>query len=333
MYVGVVGTGPVGEVRIEAEVIVQEGRLGGDGVLCLTVGVLAVARSVEDVTDGIYAAVGEGAVRVEDRRAGVAFIRDVTPDVTAGFALRLGHHVVAVCDVGVGSDLEPGSDLVAYLHAAVVHLVGVGVHLTVEQTVVVVETGGYIVVELVVRAGDGEVVGLGEGEILIEVIVVVGSLVIVEPAALGADGAVGNEGFVVSGLGPLAIFVQPCHGELHGLVDGGRVAAFIVVPGIVEVLCPGVTVGNHIRHGGRSFERQVGLVGHGCRSLLGILGGDEHHAVRSAGAVDCGGCGILQHGNTLDIVRVQEAGVALDTVDEHQSAAALSDRGFTADVE
>ena len=174
---------------------------------------------------------------------------------------------------------------------------------------------------------------LGEREILVQGVVVVYALGIVEPAALRADGTVGNEDLVVPGLRPLAVFLQPRRGELHGLVDGGRIAALVVVPGLVKVLRPGVTVGDHVRHGGRRLEREVHLVVHRGGSLLRTLGGDEHHTVRRAGTVDGRGCGVLQDGHALDVVRVQEAGVALDTVDEHQRAAALADGGLTADVE
>ena len=331
--VGVVGTGPVGEVRVEAEAVVQERRLGADGVLRLPVRVLAVAGSVQDVTHGIHAAVGERAVRVQDRGAGVAFIGDVAPDVAVAFALGFRHHVLAVGDAGVGRHLEPVRHLVTHLHAAVVQLVGVRVHLAVKQTVVVVQTGRHIVVELVVGAGDGEVVRLGEREVLVQGVIVVHALGEVEPAALRAERTVGNEDLVVPGLRALAVFLQPRRGEFHRLVDGGRVAALVVVPGQVEVLRPGVTVGDHVRHGGRGFERQVRLVVHRGGPLLRALGGDEHHAVRRAGTIDGGRRGVLQDGHALDVVRVQQAGAALNTVDEHQRAAALADGSRTADVE
>ena len=333
VHVRVVGAGPVGEVRVQAQAVVEERGLRADGVLGLPVGVFAAAGAVQDVTDRIDGAVGQGAVRVEDRGAGVAFIRDVAPDVAARFALRLGHHVLAPGDVGVGRDLEPGRDLVAHLHAAVVHPVGVGVHLTVEQTVVVVQTGGHVVVELVVRAGHGDVVRLGEREVLVQDVVVVRARVVVEPASGRADGAVGHQGLVVAGRGPLAVFLQPGGGELHRLVDRGRVAALVVVPGVIEVLRPDITVGDDVRHRGRGLEGEVRLVIDRRRPLLRVLGRDEHDAVRGAGTVDGRGRGVLEDGHALDVVRVQEARVAFDTVDQDQRAAALADGGLTADVE
>ena len=330
---GVVGTGPVGEVRIQPQPVPEERRLGGDGVLGLAVGVLAVAGPVKDVADGIDAAVGEGPVRVDDRRAGVALIRDVAPDVAAAFALGLGHHIMAVRDIRVGSNLQPGSYLVSDLDAAIVHLVGVGVHLGVEQTVVVIQTGGHVVVELVVRAGDGEVVGLGKGEILVQGVVIVRALVVIDPAALRTDTAVGDEGLEIAAFRTLAVLVQPGHGEFHGLVDGGRVAALVVVPGVIEMLRPGITVGHDIRHRRRGLEGEVGLVADRGGPLLGVLRRDEDDAVRGAGSVDGRGSGILEDGYAFNVVRVQQARIALDTVDQDQRAAALSDGGAAADVE
>ena len=242
MNVGIVRTGSVGKVGVQAQALVEECGLGGHGVLRLAVGVSTVAAAVEDITYRIHAAVGQGAVGVDDGRAGVPFVGNVTPDVATGLALGLRHHVLAVSDVGVGCDLEPGSNLVAHLHTAVVHLVGVGVHLAVEQTVVVVESGRDIVIEFVVRSRDGQVVGLGEGKVLVQGVVVIGSFMEIQPAAFGDKGAVGNQGFVIPAFMPQAIFVEPCRGKVHGLVDGGRITALVVVPCLVEVLGPHITV-------------------------------------------------------------------------------------------
>ena len=64
---GVVSTGPVGEVCVQTEAVVKERCLAGDGVLGLPVDVLPVGGSVNDVTDGIDTGIGKSAVRVENR--------------------------------------------------------------------------------------------------------------------------------------------------------------------------------------------------------------------------------------------------------------------------
>ena len=124
MHVGVIGTGTIGEVRIQTQTVVKECGLGADGALSLTVGVGSVAASIKDVTNGIDGAVGKSAVRVEDRRARVALVGDVTPDVAAAFSvLGFRHYIPAVCDVGIGRDLEPRGSLIAHFHTAVIHLI------------------------------------------------------------------------------------------------------------------------------------------------------------------------------------------------------------------
>ena len=72
---------------------------------------------------------GHGAVRVPDRRARVAFVRDVSPDVSVAFRVGLRHDVFGPGDVGVVGDLQPWRDLVSHLHAAVQDLVGFRVSL------------------------------------------------------------------------------------------------------------------------------------------------------------------------------------------------------------
>ena len=55
---GVVGAGPVGEVSVQAQAVVEERGFSGNGVLGLAVGVLPVGSTIDDVTDGIDAGLG-----------------------------------------------------------------------------------------------------------------------------------------------------------------------------------------------------------------------------------------------------------------------------------
>ena len=78
---------------------------------------------------------------------------------------------------------------------------------------------------------------------------------------------------------------------------------------------------------GDSRDGHVAVVGYArCAALLTLLGGDDDHTVRSAATVDGCSRGILQHGEGLDVVRVDHSqdvrhtcgGVAVDgqTVDD-----------------
>ena len=67
--------------------------------------------------------------------------------------------------------------------------------------------------------------------------------------------------------------------------------------------------------------------------LFSALGGHEHHAVRTAAAVDgrCGG--VLEHREALDVGRVDLAQVAFQSVDQHQGAAVGAERADAAHPE
>ena len=67
--------------------------------------------------------------------------------------------------------------------------------------------------------------------------------------------------------------------------------------------------------------------------LFSALGGHEHHAVRTAAAVDgrCGG--VLEHREALDVGRVDLAQVAFQAVDQHQGAAVGAERADAAHPE
>ena len=328
-----VGVLLVGEVSLEAQGVVEPvGRESG-GVLQDLVDLGDTALSIEQVTDGIDAGVGQGAVRVEDRLGRVSFVRDVAVD-DAG-SLGVGDRVVifVVAVVQVVGDLQPGEYLVSHLRPEVVGVVAVRLLGAVEQSVIVMVTAGEIVVELAVASGQGKVVVGAEDGVLVEGPEVVDAFRIVDVTALAADGTVGDHGAEIAGLMPSLVFLEPGEGELLRLVDTGRKRAFVIgAVGFVEVVRPDITVGDDIGNVLGRLDGEVGGVSHLGLALLGFLRGDEHDAVRGTGSVDgrCGG--VLQDRDGLDIVRVEHRRVALDTVDEDQGAAAVDGTGTT-DVE
>ena len=129
LYRGIEIVVAVGEISIDTKLVLEEFGLCGERGLELSLEVGPVAVSVEEIADRIYCGVGHGAVRVPDRRARVAFVRDVSPDVSVAFRVGLRHDVFGPGDVGVVGNLQPRRDLVSHLHAAVQDLVGFRVSL------------------------------------------------------------------------------------------------------------------------------------------------------------------------------------------------------------
>ena len=328
-----VGVLLVGEVSLEAQGVVEPVSREGGGVLEYLVDLGDAALSVEQVTDGVDAGVGQGAVRVEDGLGRVAFVRDVAVDDAGALGVSDGVVILVESVVQVVGDLQPGEYLVSHLRPEVVGVVAVRLLGAVEQSVIVVVAAGEIVVELAVASGQGKVVVGAEDRVLVQGPEVVDRFRIIDVTALAADGTVGNDRPEIAGLVPSLVFLEPGQGELLGLVDTGREGTFVIGGvSLVEMIRPDIAVRDDVRYVLGGLHGEVGGVGHLGLALLGFLRGDEHDAVSGAGTVDGRSGGILQDGDGLDVVRVEHRRVALDAVDEDQCAAAVDGTGTT-DVE
>ena len=98
------------------------------------------------------------------------------------------------------------------------------------------------------------------------------------------------------------------------------------------MLGPDITVGDEVEEVLGLLHREVAVVGDLCLAGGRVLRGDEDDSVRGPGSVDGGGGGVLQDGDTLDVVRVDHRGVGLDTVHEDEGASTVDGAGTT-DVE
>ena len=114
--------------------------------------------------------------------------------------------------------------------------------------------------------------------------------------------------------------------ERKGLsvVQGGAVPVFVEMDGI-----------HHLGQMDRAVEDDVSGVGDMGLAGLAALGVDEDDAEGAPGTVDRGGSGVLQDGDTLDVVGIDRVHVALDAVDQHErgGGGAVTDGTGTADVE
>ena len=220
---------------------------------------------------------------------------DVEEDVPVH--VEVTHTVVgALAEVGGVPHREFREELHGDVAVEVVTVVTVAVAL--QDGVVVGVAAAEVVVHLFVTAHDGDIVLLVHGELAVHLVVPVG----------------------VDGVMDLAVGVGPGLGT--GLVGGD----LRVGPAVAHLAHVGHRVlplheggpAFHLTRNDRDREAHVGREVHGRLLHLALLGGDEDHTVLGAETVDGRGS-VLQHGDALDVVRVEfledgEVGVGLELV-------------------
>ena len=222
--------------------------------------------------------------------------------------------------------------MITTLETHVVGLILIGLRIVIKETIVFVETTGEVIVELTIRTGDGEILVVAEGMILIQQVIPVGTFGIIDVASLRTNGTVGNHRAKVTRLVTTLILLQPSDRELLCLVDTRGIRLVKAIISIVEVLCPYITVRNHVRHVLRRLEVVAGCINHLWLPLLRTLRGNQDDTEWRTGTINSGSSGILQDGNALNIIRVQHRGITLHPIDQHQSATPV-DRSSTTHVE
>ena len=181
-------------------------------------------------------------------------------------------HVVALAEAGGIAHVETGSKIHGDVAVEAITFVTIGI--TLQDGVVVGIVGTEIVVDLIRSAGDGQVVHLVHGELLVHLVIPVRIDKVLVSALIGGDGLIAE---TVSHLGHVGHGVFPFH--------EGRPALHIA--------------GNH-----RGCQAHIGHEAHGRFSHLSLLGGDEDDTVLGAQTVNGGGS-VLQHGDALDVFRIQ----------------------------
>ena len=183
--------------------------------------------------------------------------------------------------------------------------------------------------DLAVRTADRNVVRLCDHRILVERVVVV-RIAVVNVLTVGIDGRFE----LVTREFALAEGVEPRTRKVLRVIEARRFVETVVIPCVVEKARIDVPVVHDVGNGRRLLDGNVARVVDRelVRKLSRILGGDEHYAVGCARTVDGSRGSVFEHRNRLDVVRVEHRGVALDTVDQHQSRSARTDRRLAADV-
>ena len=239
----------IGKIGVQAEGIVEEVRLeAGSGLVVADRAVFIVLPGYE-ATYGVGAGHRHGPVRVENRGTDGAGHIDGGPEVSGVLFVGTGRNVVELVVEGyILRNLEPGAKACAHFRPQV-HGV-VLVRAKVEQSVVLEETAGNIVIHVLGAAADRDVVGLGGRIILIEEIVVV-RVAVVDILTVRADFGCALD----AGKFALAELLKPLAGEVLHLVDRGLILAGHVVVSLVEQRSIDITVRNDVRDGGGGHNR------------------------------------------------------------------------------
>ena len=348
-HIGIPATGEeIGEEFVEVVGQVAHG-VGDRHEVALEGNGLSVAV-VEDLLAG-GGMVGEAAVGVAHIHGidGSHAVGDVEGVARAGgflVGLLFGVGALGVGVAEVGTDLEPRLGQVVGIQASGVALVA-GV---VDDALVVEVAAAPVVVEALVAAGDAEIVLLA-GVLTEDFFLPVVGAKEVEGVALlvahhVAEGGAGVE--VAVGVEEEFAFGGGEDGVAESLLDarvgalGGALGAeavvvdVLVVETVVEVgdvvlgVAHHVVVGDFARvHAPTAFELHFGV------ARLTFLGGDEHHAVGTAGTIEGGGCGVLEHRDVLDVVGVDGGDVAVvgHAVEHDEGAHGGVDGAETADAD
>ena len=229
--------------------------------------------------------------------------------------------VVGARETHVVVHADPFGQLDIHLGSAIVAFVTIATHI--HEAVLVEIAHGGVETEFVAAAVDTGIMLLREGRAFVHHVVPVHVVDTVSVAVIpchailrtnGIDGSsVGGEsGARADGLGVM-IFLDGGHAlgvEEHRL---SLVGLRIVEPG-------GVVDGiHHVLAADQTAEAEAVVVVHFQSAVFAAaLGGDKNHAERCAATVDARGGGILQHGDTLDVLGVDGAEVAFHTVDEDE---------------
>ena len=204
------------------------------------------------------------------------------------------------------------------------------VRLGLDDTGLVVEAAGQVILYVLVSAADRDVVCLDRMAVVEHGMPPVG-VAVVDPLVASVP----------------EILDDPGTGRILGLViDTGQQLGHVVVGvGRVLLACVGLPEGVHgvngpeatglvVGAGGGFLPAETAVVAHRrLPSLVGAgPGGDEDHSVCGTGSIDGGSRGILDDGDALDIVGVDPVKLSDGSVDEHQRAGAV-DGGRSTDVE
>ncbi len=324
---------PVGVVRGEGELLdrgdLQLGRIREIAAQLLVAGlpfpedeVTAVRHVIADERRTVEPA----AVRILEREAREGVTGSVREGILHAAAARIvvGGTVEGRVVRQAGELVQPGVDL----RTQVVAVEHVGVHL--DDTALTVVSAGQVVLYIFVATGDGDVVLLDRMAVVVQLVVPV-RIGIVDPlVAAVAD--------LLHDPGAFGILRHVVHAGQHlGHVVGGVVGVVLAGvgrPELVHGIDGPVAAGLEVGGDRRLFPAHAAAVtDRGLATLFGTgLGRHENDAVRSAGTVDGGGRGILDHGNALHIGGIHAGEVTFGTVDEDQRVGRV-DGGDTADVQ
>ena len=321
-------------VSVYGKAVVQERGDESDGVLDGIVLIDIFTVAVEQAADRIGRRLRKGTVRIEHRHADGRAGIDLGPYVAVGTGGNDRVVVLAVPLFEVVGQTEPGIGLVTDLYSKILAVAVVRVCGGIIQAIVSIKTAGDIVVEFIRRSGNGEIMCLAHSYIPVQQAEPVCPFREIDIASrIRPPRPVADYGPEITRILPFAVFHKPACGEGldHIHVSGTRTVEIIVRK--VHHAGPGVSVGHIFRlHYGRGEGEIVGIVHHRL-TLLGILGGNEDHAVGSPGAVDGGRRRILKHRNGGYIVRVQHGRIPFNSVHQDKGAATLADRSSASDVE
>ena len=232
-------------------------------------------------------------------------------------------------EVHVVVQAQPRADAHVALGPHVILLVTLVAHAV--NAVLVVEAPRDIVVGILAAARYAEGVFVGIIDILIKGLRPVGIAEILVFA-----GVVDAYAFERRILAAACKFPVPRVGIRNNVVDRGIEllrAVVITVPGIDIARRPLVAVGHEVGLHGTRMDRETTVIGDVHLALGSRFGRHEDHAERTAGTVDGGRRGVLEHRHAGDVLRVDRLEVTLNAVDQHQRTAARADRPRTADVD
>ena len=295
----------VGVVDVDVPVLHRgDRRTGVDAGVALLDGRLVGGLQLIDTRTDVVAV-----LVLVDQRVGRSPAVEVVPYVRRRRGRRIGPRLGGVGVHHTGVDVHEVVDLRVDAHVRVVALEPVVVR-HFHHTALVEVTEADVEVRLALAAGDRDVVGLRRGVLLHVVVVrVVGTDA--DLAVRGVDIPVTAVHHRVVRADGLAVFLLPGHGGVVARAvdeperaDRGEGAETL---GGLHRVVQTVHVGDAARVD-EVLERDVARVGdlHGLLLTRAFLRVDQDHAEGCLRTVDGGGGGVLQHGDRLDVVRVDE---------------------------
>ena len=259
----------------------------------------------------------------------MALIVDGTPEIALALLAETARNMIFVVIIGhIFRQGQPGENLHRGLSPNVEGAVNIGIEI--EKTVVVINTPRQIITQTARRAGDGDIVRMGEHGFLIQGIVIIGVSVIgVVPISI--HGRRDGIAFAFT----QAEIVHPSRRKRLALVDARGSRLVVIEIGLVKNFGIDIAVIHNIRDCRRLKDGDI--AGVGDRKFFlgagGVFGGDENHTEGSPGTVDGRSRRVLQDGHALDIVGVEHIRLPFHAVDEHQRASTAADGGGATDIE